>query len=412
MIMRNLRVTFTARYTKDAAFALFGAAVGFLALGHDSPSALAFTALFPVGWIMARGRLQAFMFAFSYYATAARGVPLGAAIFFGEGAGLSAGVAMWLFSSLCLAAPWTALYYGGKKPHICAARYLYALVCVTVPPVGIIGWASPLYAAGVLLPRSGWLGIAAFGLLLPLLFARLRAARKRTGAAAVVSVFVCAALFACFAESETKLPQGWIAVDTYFGKLDRNENLHRQSLLRAASITKKVVSAPPDVRYILLPETITGAWFGASEELWGPVRRYLALKGQTVVVGAEIYDASLRYDNALIFLGDDGGFYYCQRIPVPVSMWVPFGGRGTAKSHLFDNGIIRLKNGESVLCLLCYEQFLAWPVLYSIALARPDMIAASANLWWGGGSITKIRRQAVTAWALLFDLPVASASNN
>ena len=99
--MISLRISLTGRYTKDAAFALFGAAVGFLALGHDSPSTLAFTALFPVGWIMARGRLQAFMFAFSYYATAARGVPLGAAIFFGEGAGLSAGVAMWLFSSLC-----------------------------------------------------------------------------------------------------------------------------------------------------------------------------------------------------------------------------------------------------------------------------------------------------------------------
>ncbi len=385
--------------------------MGFLALGHDSPSALAFTALFPVGWIIARGRLQAFVFAFSYYAAASRGVPLGAAIFFGEGAGLSAGVAMWLFSSLCLAAPWTALYYGGKKPHICAARYLFALVCVTVPPVGIIGWASPLYAAGVLLPGSGWLGIAVFGLLFPFLLARLRAARKRTGAAAVTSVFICAALFVCLAESEAKLPQGWMAVDTHFGKLNRNENMHRQSLLRAAAITEKVVSAPPDVRYILLPETITGAWFGASEELWTPVGRYLALKGQTVVVGAEIYDAALRYDNALIFLGDDGGFYYRQRVPVPVSMWVPFGGRGTAKSHLFDSGIIRLKNGESVLCLLYYEQFIAWPVLYSMAAERPDMIAAAANLWWGGGSITRIRSQAVAAWALLFRLTEVSAEN-
>ena len=410
--MMTLRLTFTGRYTKDAAFALFGAAVGFLALGHDSPSTLAFTALFTVGWVMARGRLQAFLFAFSYYAAASRGVPSGAAIFFGEGAGISTGIVMWILSSLCLAAPWAALHYGGKTPHICAACYLCALVCVTVPPVGLIGWASPLYAAGILLPRSGWLGIAAFGLLLPLLLARLRAARKKTGAAAIASVFMCAALFACLAESETKPPQGWMAVDTHFGKLDRNENLHRQSLLRAAAITEKVVSAPPGVRYILLPETITGAWFGASEELWEPVGRYLALKGQTVVVGAEIYDAALRYDNALLFLGDDGGFYYRQRIPVPVSMWIPFGGRGTAKSHLFDGGIIGLKNGESVLCLLCYEQFIAWPVLYSMAAERPDMIAASANLWWGGGSITKIRRQAVTAWALLFDLPVASASNN
>ena len=410
--MINLRSHFLGRCANDTAFALFGAAVGFLALGHDSPSALAFTALFPVGWIMARGRLQAFLFAFSYYAAASRGVPSGAAIFFGEGVGLSAGVAMWLFSSLCLAAPWAALYYGGKKPHICAARYLFALVCVTMPPVGIIGWASPLYAAGVLLPGSGWLGITALGVLFPFLLAKLRVARKRTGAAAVASVFICAALFACFAKSEAKLPDGWMAVDTHFGKLDRNENMHRQSLLRAAAITERVVSAPPGVQYILLPETITGAWFEASEELWEPVGRYLALKGQTVVVGAEIYDAALRYDNALIFLGDDGGFYYCQRVPVPVSMWVPFGGRGTAKSHLFDSGIMRLKNGQSVLCLLCYEQFIAWPVLYSMAAERPDMIAASANLWWGEGSITKIRHQAVTAWALLFDLLVASANNN
>lgn len=409
--MINLRSHFLGRCANDTAFALFGAAVGFLALGHDSPSALAFTALFPVGWILARGRLQAFLFAFSYYAAASRGVPSGAAIFFGEGAGLSAGVAMWLFSSLCLAAPWAALHYGGKKPHICAARYLCALICVTVPPVGIIGWASPLYAAGILLPGSGWLGITALGVLFPFLLAKLRAARKRTGAAAVASVFMCAALFACFAKSEAKPPEGWMAVDTHFGKLDRNENIHRQSLLRAAAITERVVSAPPGVRYILLPETITGAWFGASEELWEPVGRYLALKGQTVVVGTGIYDAALRYDNALIFLGDDGGFYYRQRIPVPVSMWVPFGGRGTAKSHLFDSGIIRLKNGRRVLCLLCYEQFIAWPVLCSMAAGRPDMIAASANLWWGGGSITRIRSQAVAAWALLFGLTEVSAEN-
>ena len=196
--------------------------------------------------------MQAFLFAFSYYAAASRGVPLGAAIFFGEGAGLSAGVAMWLFSSLCLAAPWAALHYGGKKPYICAARYLCALICVTVPPVGIIGWASPLYAAGVLLPGSGWVGITALGVLFPFLLAKLHVARKRTGAAAVAFVFVCAALFACFAENEAKLPEGWMAVNTHFGKLDRNEYMHRQPLLTAAATTERVGSAPPRIRYILL----------------------------------------------------------------------------------------------------------------------------------------------------------------
>ena len=407
----KLRMLFTCICRKDVVFAIFGAAAGLLAFGHESPSTLAFTALFPVGWILAQGRLQAFMFAISYYTAAARGIPLGAAIFFGDDAGIAAGIAMWILSSLCLATPWAALHYNGKKPHVCAVRYLCVLVCITVPPLGIIGWASPLYAAGVLLPKSGWLGIAAFGLLFPFLLALLCITPRRTRTA-VASIFICATLFACFAESKTKSPEGWMAVDTYFGKLDQRENLHRQSLLRAAAITEKVVSAPLDVKYILLPETITGAWFGASEELWEPVGRYLALKGQTVVVGAEIYDAALRYDNALIFLGNDRGFHYRQRIPVPVSMWIPFGGRDTAKSHLFDSGIIHLKNGESVLCLLCYEQFITWPVLYSMAVKRPNMIAASANLWWGGGSITKIRQQAVTAWAQLFGLDLVSAQNN
>lgn len=391
--------------------ALFGATVGGCAFGHDSPSTLALTALFPLGWGAARGRLDAFIFAFSYYAAAARGIPSGAAIFFGAEAGMLPGLLMWLLSSICLAIPWGILHYAGKNPLVCAVRYGCALVCVTVPPIGLIGWASPLYAAGVILPGSRWLGVAAFALLFPLLLAMLRGTRRHFRVAAFISLFICVSLLACFTESTVDSPGRWIGADTYFGKLDRDRNLHRQSLLRAAAITERVVKAPLDINYILLPETITGAWFNASAELWEPVGRYLALKKQTVIVGAEIYDAAMRYDNALIFLGYDGGFYYRQRIPVPIAMWIPFGGRGTAKSHIFDDGIISLTNGQKVLCLLCYEQFIAWPVLYSQAIGYPDLIAASANLWWGEGSIRKIQQQSVAVWSTLFHLELVSARN-
>ncbi len=40
-----------------------------------------------------------------------------------------------------------------------SSRYVAACLVMAVPPFGILGWAHPITAAGVLFPRWGWCGL-------------------------------------------------------------------------------------------------------------------------------------------------------------------------------------------------------------------------------------------------------------
>jgi hypothetical protein len=105
---------------------------------------------------------------------------------------------------------------------------------------------------------------------------------------------------------------------------------------------------------------------------------------------------------------------YRERMPVPVSMWQPWlsllGEPAGARADFFANPVVSV-SGIRVATLICYEQLLVWPVLQS-RLGSPDVLVAAANGWWTGGTnIVAIQIAATTAWARLFDLPLAMAIN-
>src|SRR5579883_3455199 len=58
-----------------------------------------------------------------------------------------------------LAAPWALV--GPVPGYRSVWRGPLALVITAAPPIGIIGWASPLTSAGVLFPGTRWLGLIA-----------------------------------------------------------------------------------------------------------------------------------------------------------------------------------------------------------------------------------------------------------
>lgn len=387
MLRRDLPLLNPLYIAKLFSSAILGGAIGFIAFGHQSAELLALTLLIPITWLLLNDRRLASVLVLVYYLMAARGIPIGAAIFFGAEANLMCGVLLWLLASFMLTAPWACFYpHSASTDRGLCHTYLHNLsrltlvmLSITLPPIGIAGWASPLLSLGTLAPGSGWWGIASFLLLIPLIPCLLIKFKE------VVSISVCSilvVLLTVFLHTNISVPSGWVGLDTKFGGIASGSMAYKEAILRSAALFGQVTAQPNDTKYILLPETITGAWFKATEELWQPVDEYLCIKRQTVVIGAEIYDADFRYDNALIFLGADRGHIYRQRLPVPVSMWIPFGGINTAKSHMFDKGIITLSTGERVTCLLCYEQFIAWPFLLSMFTSdRPSILIAAANLW-------------------------------
>lgn len=70
---------------------------------------------------------------------------------------------IWLAATLLLSLPWI-VFWSSTRSQIYWRAPLSMLIGA-IPPFGIIGWASPLTAAGVAFPGSGWLGVVAVALI-------------------------------------------------------------------------------------------------------------------------------------------------------------------------------------------------------------------------------------------------------
>lgn len=280
-------------------------------------------------------------------------------------------------------------------------RYLVAAALMGIPPFGIVGWAHPLTAAGVLFPGWGWWGLAgaATGLV-------AMTTRWWPVAAIVLTGFW---LWSVATWTPPSPPAGWAGVDLELGhSLGRHATLERQQELLGAVKRK----ASEGARVVVLPESALGFWTRTVERLW---RDELRGKSVTVIAGAVIVE-NAGYDNVLIAVSAEAAsVLYRERMPVPVSMWQPwrdwFGERGGARAHLFANPAVE-RGGMRIAPLICYEQLILWPVLQS-ALQSPGVIVAVGNGWWTKGtSIVAIQKATAEAWPRLFGIPLVTAFNS
>ncbi len=362
--------------------------------------------IFPLFWAQSRSRLTAAAVSAGYFLAASRGLPQGVANFYAED--LWPGLLLWLAASASFvvvhAAAWSRqpeeVRKGQGFPEAGRAlRYLLALVLMALPPFGIVGWAHPLTAAGILFPGWGWWGaIAATAGLLAL------TTRLWPAAAIILTGFW---LWSAATWTVPVLPQGWDGVDLEMGEsLGRDTSLPRHRVLIATVRGK----AKDGIRTVVLPENTFGFWTPTVARLWQEELRGTDI---TVIAGAAVIDAQ-GYDNVMVAIStEEARILYRERMPVPVSMWQPWkawtGQGGGARAHLFANPVDL--DGTRIAPLICYEQLILWPVLQSM-LHKPDIIVATGNGWWTSGTpIVAIQKASVTSWARLFGLPIVIAFN-
>ena len=344
--------------------------------------------ILPAAWALAPCRLCAGAVAFVYHVAAARDVPQGAAIFFG-----TADVSGWFLvigAGLLYALPFAALW----SRSLAAWRGLMALLLVSLPPIGVFGWANPITAAGVLFPGARWLGLAAV--------IALFAALTRWPLLALPLPLI---VIVIQVEPPTA-PVGWVAHNTSFlmasGQQDYLADAQRQ-----LSIIEDVYQS--DAKVVVLPETIVGRWSDASIFLWGELAQHAQNEGQTVLFGAELANGT-GYTNSVLRLDSEGAVpVYRQLMPVPVSMWKPWTDTGASPQWFeIQTAII---DGHRAAFLICYEQLMAWPPLVAM-LGDPDVLVGVSNDWWARGtSIPGIQRSALIAWSRLFDTKLIFAVN-
>ena len=386
------RAAFTKALAPTLVAVPLAGAIGAAAWG-SSLAALALAPLAVSLWATRTTRLAAWLVMLAYYLAAARGLPFGAARFFGNDTPAIFSALLWFGASLALSAPWACLW--ARQGFYW--RVPLALVLCTVPPVGLVGWANPATAAGVFFPALGWLGLVAMVAAL----AALCYWPTRVGAALAV-----AALAGAFVSSPTA--PSWIQAHqtTYGGSGGAGRDFMRDYAANQSMIELAVSSKAP---FVLFPETVAGLWTPATAELWEDAAAHLRATGRTALVGAEVpIEGTGRTRNALVFVGHHSG-ELVQRIPVPVSMWKPWADAGT-EANLFGDGIGQV-NGKRAAVLVCYEQLLVWPMLLSQA-AGPEIVIGAANDYWAAEtSIPGIQTMTLRAWSRLFSVPLVVAVN-
>jgi hypothetical protein len=369
----------------------------------------------------------AFAGAVLYYAAASWAVVPASLSFLGRHTSLLTPIFLWCCAAVLLASPWPLLW--SRKRNQFWWRIPAGVALGIVPPLGIIGWASPVTAAGLLFPGAGWVGLAAA----VMLAAAVAATPHRT---LLVGVPCMLATNACYSRDPNP-PLGWTGMDTNFGHSHTSDPL--AAYMRMQSI--QALMRTSNAKVLVFPESLVEDWTEATDLFWEETTELLRRSGRTVLVGATApiqglsepvrssldFSAELAalrgtenteavgnlgaarpYRNTLMVRGTQFGAFD-QRVPVPIGMWKPLTGSGVAL-NLLGTGIVQLA-GERAAVLICYEQLTVWPALTAL-MDEPDLLIAIANVAWVAGTpIPDCQAAAVRCWARLFRLPMVSATN-
>jgi hypothetical protein len=351
-----------------------------------------------------KSRKHAYASMFCYYAAATWPLIPGACAFFGLQGTPLIGLFPCLAAAALLALPWGLLFTRGRGRA--ALSVPLCILLTAIPPLGIIGWTSPLLSAGVLFPGSKWFGLA-FILAFLTLF-------RFKPAPSVVCLTFCALVFN-FQYRQPKVPAGWEAVNTNFGGAGQGEPDLATEYNTYQSMQAAIIESHAAV--LLFPEHLVTSWNESTEAFWEDTLTSVATQHRTVLIGAGINQTGdsrnpfdrKRYLNVLLARGENNTALYQERIPIPIAMWKPFVDEGVPL-NLFARGTIYVHD-QNAAVLICYEQILVWPFLSS-AVEHPTILLNTANDYWAKNTrIPPIQQSSAASWARLFHLPVLSATN-
>jgi hypothetical protein len=417
---------------------------------------------YPLGIIAAAGmpfacfsagtRKGAFKAVFGYYVAALWPMLPGLDRYIGQSTTLLIPLAIWAFTAILLSTPWTIAWTSDRSQLLWRAPL--ALLATVIPPLGIIGLASPLTAAGYLFPGTGWTGLAAVALLPGIFLSTPPLGSRRRSIVLSFAIGLCIGFSIegrSFPPDHAKPPSGWLAVNTHFGDVSQPF----RDFPAAQFIQQKV--AETSARVLIFPESVVPRWSEATEAFWRQSLDRCRTHGQILAIGAGLpakaglskddgvrlndlrsYDFGAAIealkrmdtpraiqgnaflndlikplpepiDNTMLIVGAESATFY-QRVPVPFGMWRPFS-RNSVPLRLDAPSVLAIDH-QRVAVLICYEQMLTFPILASM-LQHPTVIVGISNTFWVDGTpIPRYQATAVRGWARLFNVPYFLAVNS
>ncbi|HEU0197982.1 MAG TPA: hypothetical protein VFQ88_12320 [Nevskiaceae bacterium] len=393
-----------------------GAGVGYAA--WRSPIAIVLVLALPLVMAYGRTRLDSFALMLGYFAVGSAQLPTVVHTFFGNGVPWIA-YGMPALLACLLAAPF--LLVSPRSPPLRRALWLLlALAILTLPPLGLLAWRDPLFAAGALFPNLGWGSVVACALLFCALVA-LRDARSAAGSGAALLRVVPVVLLLAVAGVCISVPQNrgawrtvdWIGTDTTF--LPARTPATQTARTRHIASLIQQANTLPWLRVLVFPEAVIDPYrvvdeidlFDASDEA---ARLHKAIVfGAMLRVGRDGWRDVAMGAGTLAGPGGAPRVLTESRVPMPVGNW-HLGFPGGVPLHAFatDAGEI---NGVPVAWSICYEDFLLWPHP-SLLDGHADVLISMANDWSTTGT-RLARSQAISVYLLsrMAGVPLVAAQN-
>ncbi|MBW8073682.1 MAG: conjugal transfer protein TraB [Ferrovum sp.] len=297
------------------------------------------------------------------------------------------GMGAWMLAAMLLSFPWAWAETPG--------RIITTILVTALPPIGVIGWLSPLNAAGVLFPGSNWVGLLLLLISIPVI--DYPGQLGKYGGSALI--LVATVLNLSYREALT--PPGWVGVQTTIRPGNGN-------VLKGVENNRTVVEAGrragAGAKVVVFPEAILDNWYpGTQHQLSSAIPA-----GQVWLVGAESKNT-----------GSDGVMVaqHGHSIPEPVAKaaglllggdWLPW--KKDSLHPAWWQSVFTV-DGERVWASLCVEQVQPWTWLEAMA-QRPDLIIAMTNDWWAQSmAAPEIQMASTRTWARLMRLPLVVAVN-
>ncbi|PQV44126.1 apolipoprotein N-acyltransferase [Paraburkholderia sp. BL21I4N1] len=366
----------------------------------------------PAGWSRVRGRATAFALWAGYYLAGARDIPLVSMRFF-SGYGeftkpeaLLLGVTFWIGQALLLSTPWALLKpaaHASAASH--AARAVIATLFVTVPPLGIIGWLSPVYVASALFP--GW---KLPGLILGVVVLACAASVSRCRLARYVTTLLFTlSIVANSSATVPPAPSRWVSLDTRLGRLDQSNYAQLYARTQHVQLLAEHAFAA-GAAVVILPEEIVGLWRPAMGYWWHDDVQAFAAARQTLIFGTDLTVSSpqFRYTDSAVIVGGNYG-RVDSRQPVPAALWRPGAAVSAIRGSLTQRYAV--VSGKSVAFSMCYEDLLWWPH-WHLLLHPPNALISLSNSWFDSDlALAPIQQQAIAAIARLSGVSLLRAMN-
>ena len=337
-------------------------------------------------WMHSESRLEAYLVALSYYLGASNGLILGSSQYFSSP--IYHGFGLWIGANALIATVFYLTWTANRNYRFLSL--IGAVFILSLPPVGVFGWANPLTASGLLFPGLGFTGIF-LTFILALSLSNLVPFPRLTA----ISLTLAGTVSQFYSKSPQP-PKNWRSMETNFNLIDKNNPLGR-FVKNGDLIDFANNSTSPT---ILFGEALFES-SNANKQYWKNKLR----PGVDVFIGA-----TQNQENTIVKINKESvETLYSQRQPMPLGMWNPFL-ESSFKARWFDQPSINYDQ-MTVAPFICYESFLIWPILHSM-IYEPDLIVSIGSLWWARNTkALTTYRNIVNSWSRLFSVPALIAIN-